>query len=210
MTLEDIKQALKGNKANNDLSFHDITICGGVKYLMPLSNAIGALGNRKRLDSKTLCSSAAFPHGSFFYYGFDNQPDEYNRLYLIVDSADQAVGLQIVDEAPKGRMDGQKHWHCYNFVLQREKAKESLVIRHDVKRHGGCIEVDSFLIDPSEHENTPRTAAEAIARAVNHKGDPRKGDAYGTILEKSKWYLPDPVAEVILYRIEHAKMDPFK
>jgi hypothetical protein len=112
---------------------------------MPLKDAVNTLGKAHELEPKTLCSSAAFPQSSFFYYGFDNSPDEFNRLYLIVDSADQAVGVQLVDETPKGKEWGEKHWHCYNFVLQEEKAKESLVIKHVTNVNSDCIEIDSFL-----------------------------------------------------------------
>lgn len=68
-----------GAQAEVDLASKDITIWQGVKYLMPLSKALEAIGlndKTSKLRSKSLSANPAFPSHSFYVINFDVTPFE--------------------------------------------------------------------------------------------------------------------------------------
>lgn len=187
-------QLLLSNYATpqRDLGPKDILVYRDIKYLTPIKEALAQLRTSRSLYSKTKSSCSAFPSGSFYHYTLDGAfDDQFNRMLIVVDSADQVVAVQLVDEKPEQKtMDGDLKWHTYNFVQQREKAKRSLLISHEVESNSGCVVINTFLIDP-EHQRSRRSTGQPTSRT-------------GTPLERVRLYLPQPVADLILYKINKA------
>lgn len=191
-TLEDLQGLLGGHaKAQCDLAPQNITIYNGVKYLMPLIEALDVLNLNRALKPKALSPCAAFPNNSFYMYSIDGAfEDRFNKMYLVVDGADQVVAVQLVDETPpQQQQSGELRWHTYNFVQQKEKAKNSLLISHEIASQESCVIINTLLIDPGR-------LSRANQLATRSSGIP---------LERVRLYLPQPVADLILLRISKVK-----
>jgi hypothetical protein len=158
-----------------------------IPYLCPLPLAEERLHVAGKVATKNLISCPGFPRGSIYYRSYDGQFEgHYNRMYIVVDAADQLVSVQLVDEIPKPalHMHWEKHWFCYNFVSYRVKTVSRLQIAHEVKEvRRDVLRVDSGLHDPGF--NKPRRA------------EPRT-------LEASRWYIPRPFVQLILHCISKA------
>ncbi len=164
-----------------------LMMADGIPYLCPLRLAEERLHVAGRSSTRTLVSCPGFPKGSVYYHSYDGQFEgRYNRMYIVVDSAEQLLSVQLVDESPDaaGRMHWDKNWLCYNFVNYRVKTMPRLQIAHEVKEvRRDVFRVDSGLHDPGLTK--PRHT------------DPRT-------LEISRWYVPRPFVQLILHCISKA------
>lgn len=171
----------------------------GVRFLSPLAAAKKALHLDGLQSTKTKVSTPGLPQGSFNTYVFGGVfAGGYTRLHLVVDSADQVVSILLVDmntgtRAPNGT--DTTGYHTYNFITGGAKATNDLVIRHNVvteNTNAGVIVVDTLLIDTTDPE-------------VNQTGRPSKGKSgtsskpkTGKVLERSRWFVPVPLVNLIL------------
>jgi hypothetical protein len=149
---------------------------------MPVEEAFDALRLKMRLPSKVLVACPGLPRDSFYYYAIDGHFEgEFNRLYLVVDRADQVVAVELVDEAPHQRAllragvdDG---WHTYDFINTRTKAITTLKITQKLEQHtSDLIRVDSTLIDIEKQGYS----------TVN------------VVKQMTRWYVPQPIVELVL------------
>lgn len=191
-----------------------LTIFPGVTYLMPFEKARQALGLRGAVPSKTKVACPGFPKDSCFYVAFDGAFEgHYNRLYLVMDRADQVICIQLVDETPKNAgsyitRDGD--WRTYNFVNYRNKASPKLNIVHKVyyktPRTEGWNLIDREGWVSTDQNKTRLYRIDSIL--VDADGDATRGRGYSSHsskhLEEIRWYIPMPLAELILQCISRA------
>jgi hypothetical protein len=132
----------------------------------------------RNLDSDWHAGTASRVAILLFFNGlFDGH---FNRLYLVVDSADQVVSILLVDEAPRAKFDQaqQNGFHTHNFIENQSKALRSLIVEHCVTRgKEKTLVVDSRLIAPQENS---------------------AADNGNTLLEESRWFVPLPLVNVVL------------
>lgn len=103
-TLQDLAQLFSAaaKPGTNLAADPAIQVYEGVPYLAPFQQALKALGITSRPPSKNMVACAGLPRESFFYYAADgNFGGHYNRMYAVVDKADQIVSVQLVDETPR-------------------------------------------------------------------------------------------------------------
>lgn len=169
-----------------DLTPKEIGLYKDVKYLMPFTEALAKLRINRISSSKTKAPCAAFPNNSFYYYAVDGAfDDQFNRMLLVVDGADQIVAIQLMDDRPeKKSTEGDTKWRVYNFVQQKEKSKRSLLIQHDVNAADSCVVIETCLLE------TPPVQRKSSSSANAHSS--------GTPTERVRLYLPQPVANLIL------------
>ena len=188
-----------------------LKIFEGVTYLMPYDEARKALNLTQKVVAKNKLACPGFPRDSFFNYGFDGNFDgHFNKLYLVVDKADQVVAVQLVAEKPQMRefgiisLDSEKmEWHTYNFVSSKSKGSTRLLIEFkqfflkgdrwtqyrptvfsmQPKDPVEVLRLDSILVNPGSGETTREQRA----------------------LEAVRLYLPRPMMELILQCIQTSK-----
>lgn len=184
-----------------------IKIFQGVTYLMPYAEARQKLNLIQKVVAKNKVGCPGFPKDSFFHYVFDgNFEGQYNKLYLVVDKADQIVAIQLVAESPKVDQVHAPYkgtdYHTYNFVTSRSKASKRLWIDHkpafedqygwhEYRQINGypmpkeglnVIRIDSLLMNPD--------LTTSGSRGSNWKP-----------LEAVRLYLPKPIMELILFNV---------
>ncbi len=184
-----------------------IKLYQNVTYLMPYVEARDQLHLIQKVVPKIKVVCPGFPKDSFFHYGFDGIFDgHFNKLYLVVDKADQVVAVQLVTEAPKADLVDAPYketvWHCYNFVNARTKASRRLWIDHkpffqdergwkeysakytygQPKGPVDVLRIDSLLMNPD--------LTTSGSRGSNWKP-----------LEAVRLYLPKPIMELILFNV---------
>jgi hypothetical protein len=187
-----------------------ISIYQGVTYLMPYAEARQELNLIQKVVAKNRVGCAGFPKDSFSHYVFDGNFDgHFNKLYIVVDKADQVVAIQLVTESPKADQVHAPYkstdWHCYDFVLSRTKASKRLWIDHKPSfedKYGwheysatysygqpkgpvDVLRIDSLLMNPD--------LTNSGSRGTNWKP-----------LEAVRLYLPKPMMELILYCVRAA------
>lgn len=190
--------------AENTSPVPGLKIYGGVSYLMPLEQAKSVLGITQNVVAKNKVVCAGFPKDSFFHYAFDGNFDgHFNKLYIVVDKADQVVAIQLVAEKPQIRDFGviylnyeKMDWHTYNFVNSRSKGSTRLLIEFkqmfetkdrwmtykatmssmQPKTEIDLLRLESILVNPGSGQSTKEQKA----------------------LEAVRLYLPRPVMELIL------------
>ena len=194
LTLRDLGAILsKEAKRGRDTAPHpDVKIYGEVTYLMPLERAKEVLGLAKRINSKNKMASSGFPVSSLYHYGFAGQYEGgYNQLYIVTDSADQVVSIQLVAEHPRGDIPNVKYddWHVYNFVNARHKSLSTLQIGYSIHDKSDTLVIDSVLRDSGLHASRSRSVGTKVTQPTSHSGP---------CLESVRWYLPKPLAGLIL------------
>ena len=119
----------------------------------------------------------------------------------MTDSSDQVVSVHLTDANPRVRtadLTDTGGYHTYNFIAQRDKSGGQLVIKHEIVREGapaGVVVVDSLLIDPTALDpNAPPRASTKSSKTSTASSQPRTGK----VLERSSWYVPKPLVNVIL------------
>ncbi len=176
-----------------------IVIYPEVPYLTPLANARKKLNLENTNPVRVKITTPGLPADSLVANTFAGIfPGGFTSMTLITDGAEQVVSVLLVDDNPRQRTteitetDG---FHTYNFILNRAKSTAQLVIKHEVVREGapaGVIVVNSILIDPNavDPAATPRPATRSSTAA--------KKTRTGKIIEHSRWFVPKPLASIIL------------
>ena len=189
IVLEDLNGLLADHgQANVDLvADNTLMLYGPIYYLMPVSEAARTLG--QSLSPKKAVSCPGFPKDSFFAHTVDGDFGEgFEKLLLVADSTDRIVAVQLVDEHPDGSLwlDPQvfsDKWHVYNFIQMRSKGSASWKIGQRVEENGRIVRIDSELVANDE---------------FGYFG-------LGDSKERVQLYLPQPIVNLILFRIESLK-----
>lgn len=179
-----------------------IVIYPEVPYLTPLAVARKNLHLENTNAGRTKITTPGLPVASLTANAFSGIfPGGYTMLTLVTDASDQVVSVQLADANPRQRtadLTDTGGFHTYNFIAQRDKSGGQLVIKHEVVREGapaGVVVVDSLLIDPSAADpNAPPRTSTKSSKASSASRQPRTGK----VLERSRWYVPKPLVNVIL------------
>ncbi len=186
----------------NSVAEDSIIIYPEVPYLTPLAAARRNLHLENTNASRTKITTPGLPVASLTANTFPGIfPGGFTALTLVTDNSDQVVSVHLVDSNPRQRtadITNTAGYHTYNFIAQRDKSAGQLVIKHDILREGapaGVVVVDSLLIDPNAPDPNapPRTSAKG-AKSGAAPRQPRTGK----VLERSRWYVPKPIVNVIL------------
>lgn len=186
-----------------------IVVYEGIRYLTPIQQAFTALNLGQRLPSKVLVACPGFPRNSFYYYAVDGRfEDGFNRMYLVVDRADQLVSVQLVEESPRGSAQSwgsDADWHTYNFVNARSKSSSTVTVRHRIHLAVGSewfINNYGNLAYPLNRKTTDWTALRLDSwllaygpRGSTYKMEPK---------ERVSWFVPRPIVELILTCVQKA------
>ncbi len=177
-----------------------IVIYPEVPYLTPLATARKSLRLENTNPGRTKITTPGLPVGSLTANAFTGVfPGGYTTLTLVTDVSDQVVSVHLTDSNPRVRtadITDTGGYHTYNFIAQRDKSAGQLVIKHEIVREGapaGVVVVDSLLIDPTAADpNAPRTSPKSSRTTASLHS------RTGKVLERSRWYVPKPLVNVIL------------
>ena len=204
MTRKDLAALFGSSIASGESAIPEdtIVIYPEVPYLTPLAVARKNLHLENTNAGRTKITTPGLPVASLTANAFPGIfPGGYTMLTLVTDSSDQVVSVQLADANPRQRtadLTDTGGFHTYNFIAQRDKSGGQLVIKHEVVREGapaGVVVVDSLLIDPSAADpNAPPRTSTKSSKASSASRQPRTGK----VLERSRWYVPKPLVNVIL------------
>jgi hypothetical protein len=191
-------------KPNVDLSASkSAPLYDAITYLMPVREAIQSLKLNGWLPSKVLVACPGLPRNSLYYYAIDGHFDgQFNRMYLVVDRADQVVSVELVDEAPKNlntHTRNDEGWHTYDFINDRTKALTTMKIEHKI-----ALLTTSQFEEPFSREIAPRITDKntgwRVARVDSVLLSDEKQGSVTRIIGKqqTRWYVPRQLAELIL------------
>ncbi len=182
-----------------------IEIYQSVMYLMPLPEAVARLGIRQQLASKNAVVCPGFPKDCFFFYAVDGAFEGgYNRMLIVTDNGDQVVSVELISEHPESiygdrgftlwlRADANAY--CYNFVEHRTKTRPDYKIYAELNRE----EHDKW-IRLRDDGNSDIDAVRADIALISYNSRPRhRGESQYRVLEATRWYIPRPLAELLLF-----------
>src|SRR5213080_1205179 len=170
-----------------DLSGAGTKIYNGVTYLMDSEQAATNLGLAHSVASRVPVAAPGFPKNSIYYVGYDGAFEgHFNRLYLVTDTANKVVALQLVDEHPKGRWKSAAAlaaatWSTYNFINARMRASDTVRVQAVSKRQGNIILIDT-----------------QVYQRVRTRAGRKNVDRYEE-QENAKLFIPIPFARIILH-----------
>ena len=188
-----------GQASEDTAGDSSIMVYPSIAFLTPVPEAKRQL----RLDglntSKAKVVCPGLPLDSFWSHAFDGVfPGGYDRLCLISDAADQVISVQLVETTSRQRSSGFPDllaYHTYNFISYRVKGNARLAIKHEVaKSTPGVFVVDSSLIDPYDHGGLGLKTA--VSRTPGRTQS--RSTRTGKVLERSRWFVPVPVVNLIL------------
>ncbi len=170
-----------------DLSGAGTKIYNGVTYLMDSEQAATVLGLAHSVPSRVPVAAPGFPKNSTYYIGYDGAFEgHFNRLYLVTDTANKVVAIQLVDEHPKGRWKSAAAlaaatWSTYNFINARMRASDTVRVQAVSKRQGNIILIDT-----------------QVYQRVRTRAGRKNVDRYEE-QENAKLFIPIPFARIILH-----------
>ncbi len=170
-----------------DLSGAGTKIYNGVTYLMDSEQAVTNLGLAHSVPSRVPVAAPGFPKNSIYYVGYDGAFEgHFNRLYLVTDTANKVVALQLVDEHPKGRWKSAAAlavatWNTYNFINARMRASDTARVQAASKRQGNIVVIETQVY-------------QRVRTSVGRKNVERYEEQ-----ENAKLFIPTPFARIILH-----------
>ena len=169
-----------------DLAGAGTKIYGGVSYLMDSEQAAAALGLGHAMPSRVLVTMPGFPRNSTYYIGYDGAFEgRFNRLYLVTDTANKLVAVQLVDEHPNTSAGSAgssgRTWNTYNFLSARLRASDAMRVHATSKRDGRAIVIETRM-----------------SQSVRQKKGRGSVNRYEE-KEHTKLFLPIPFARIILH-----------
>jgi hypothetical protein len=170
-----------------DLSGAGTKIYNGVTYLMDSAQAANILGLAHSVSSRVPVATPGFPKNSMYYMGYDSAFEgHFNRLYLVTDTANKVVAIQLVDEDPKGRWKSAAAlaaatWSTYNFINARMRASDTVRVQAISKRQGNVILIETQMY-----------------QRVRTRDGRKNVDRYEE-QENAKLFIPTPFARIILH-----------
>jgi len=107
-------------------------------------------------------------------------------LYLLTDTANKVVAIQLVDEDPKGRWKSAAAlaaatWSTYNFINARMRASDTVRVQAISKRQGNVILIETQMY-----------------QRVRTRDGRKNVDRYEE-QENAKLFIPTPFARIILH-----------
>jgi hypothetical protein len=205
MTRKDLARLFAGQgtgSASEEVDPASIILYQDLAYLTPLAEARKRLNLENTTPDKARVTTPGMPLGSFTAHEFTGVFEGgYTRLCLITDNAEQLVSVLAVDENTRERtkeIDDSFGYHTYNFISHRVKGVNELVVRHELAKSGrrGLVVVESVLIDPTDTANLPKPRSSST-RTTTTKYTPRSSRD-GKVRERSQWFVPVPVVDLIL------------
>ena len=204
MVRKDLARLFGGAGTASEITTADtsVEVYPGVPFLTPLASARKTLNLDDVPSSKTQVSTPGFPQDSFSAHVFSGVfPGGFTRLSLITDSDDQVVSVLLVDSSSRSRVPNEPDtagYHTFNFVTGGAKATGNLMIKHQIapgRAVAGVVVVDTLLIDPNDPEDQPprRTSKGGSSRTSTYSRQKT-----GKVLERSRWFVPAPVVNLIL------------
>jgi hypothetical protein len=179
-----------------DLSGSGMNIYNGVRYLMDSEQAVGLLGLRGNIPSRVKLATPGFPRDSIYYIGYDGAFEgHFNRLYLVTDTANKVVAIQLVDEHPKSSWEStcgseSATWNTYNFINTRLRASDAVRVDADSNREGDAIRIETHMY---QHIRT-RLGRKNVNRCQE--------------MENTKLLIPIPFARIILHCTQIGLLKP--
>lgn len=173
-----------------------VVLFGDVTFLMPIAAAKKRLQLEGASASVLRVACPGLPLGSFSAHTFNGVfVGGFNRLTLVTDNADQVVSVLLVDENPRQRTSDTTDtsgYHAYNFIAGRVKGTNDLVIKHQIAPGGpaGVVYVESMLIDPNDGNPPSKTSSSRTTTTSRSRT--------GKVMERSRWFVPKPVVNLIL------------
>jgi len=197
LELQDIKTLLsRYGHPEADLGNHpEVKVYPGIRYLMPVAEVEATLfKDARRLSSPSKIACPGFPSGLFFI-SYDVKSGIYNRMYLVVDRANQVVSLELVAEdtlfvppsPPFRRFDGA--WHVYDYVNDRIKGQPDIVIDTRVR---DARSPDGYVVVNTTGGRWPDPIGDP---GIIRKPPP----ANVKPKQASTWFVPVPLVNLILY-----------
>ena len=183
--LEDLAAMLDGKAvANVDLNADtSLVVFGQIFYLMPAREAARIIG--KPTGARRRLTTPGFPKDSFHYYTLaGNFGNGFDQIYLITDSTDRIVAVQLVRERTDKELwlDSQlfqDQWSTYNFVEAKTKGNPKWKVALRSEKTGRILRVDSELV----------------------AGDANAYFGLGDSKSRASLYLPEPIANLIASRV---------
>jgi len=152
-----------------------------------LSEAATNLGLAHSVPSRVPVAAPGFPKNSIYYVGYDGAFEgHFNRIYLVSDTANKVVAIQLVDEHPKGRWNSAAAlaaatWSTYNFINARMRASDTARVQAVSKRQGNIVVIDTQVFQRvrtrvgrtnvdryEEQENAKLLISTPFARIILH------------------------------------------
>ena len=170
-----------------DLSGAGTKIYNGITYLMDSEQAATNLGLAHSVPSRVPVAAPGFPKNSTYYIGYDGAFEgHFNRLYLVTDTANKVVAIQLVDEHPKGRWKSAAAlaaatWSTYNFINARMRASDAARVQAVSKRQGNIVVIDTQVF-------------QRVRTRVGRTNVDRYEEQ-----ENAKLLIPTPFARIILH-----------
>ena len=170
-----------------DLSGAGTKIYNGVTYLMDSEQAATVLGLAHSVPSRVPVAAPGFPKNSTYYIGYDGAFEgHFNRIYLVSDTANKVVAIQLVDEHPKGRWKSAAAlaaatWSTYNFINARMRASDTARVQAVSKRQGNIVVIDTQVF-------------QRVRTRVGRTNVDRYEEQ-----ENAKLFIPIPFARIILH-----------
>jgi len=170
-----------------DLSGAGTKIYNGVTYLMDSEQAATNLGLAHSVPSRVPVAAPGFPKNSMYYVGYDGAFEgHFNRIYLVSDTANKVVAIELVDEHPKGRWISAAAlaaatWSTYNFINARMRASDTARVQAVSKRQGNIVVIDTQVF-------------QRVRTRVGRTNVDRYEEQ-----ENAKLLIPTPFARIILH-----------
>ena len=182
VTMKELRDLLSGfaKAAPNTGPAPDIEIYKGIRYLMPLKDAVKTLGLGQEVNSKLMVACPGFPFNSLFGFSFHGSfEDGFDTVYFVTDGARQVVAVEFTNVSAKKitlhTPLTDKAWVTFDFINTRVKGQPDAFVRHGTdtaRTNGNVLKIDSIFANPNDQYMHP-----------------------------TRLYLPRPLAELILYRI---------
>lgn len=187
--LEDLRTLLsgQGQPAVDLKPDSTLLLFGQISYLMPLKEAVSIFG--KPVSPRKNLNCPGFPKDSLYYYTVESEFDNgFNKLLLITDNADRIAAVELVNEHPDESLwldpsAFSEKWHAYNFAQTQTKWGAKWRVGHRVETVNRIVRIDSELVANDEY------------------GYFGLGDSK----ERVSLYLPQPLVNLILLRLEKLK-----
>jgi hypothetical protein len=169
-----------GQAARNLGPAPELDIYRGVRYLTPLRQALKALQITVHVSGKHMVICPGLPHRTLYAYSFSYLEEPgFNEIHIVADKADQVVAIQLYaaqgNNVPERVLLKNRKFRVYDFINSRAKALTTAEVGHRTNGRD-VIQLDSDFRDPT-----------------------------GRVYRLTRLFLPKPLVELALFRIDKIK-----